>query len=154
MALAMALTTSECRFETGRDADLNARVPANPLRVGFRGVPYLAARPGTGKVSVARPSSGLATGAIRLLRSITQVARFAARWIEGGPMAKTATARSVPVPDRGRLLTFAQACEYLNVTDRWLRRACVKGLIVRHYLPGGRLLRFYEADLREAMEVG
>lgn len=47
-------------------------------------------------------------------------------------------------------LTVAQAAEYLNVTERYIRRLVAERRVPYHKL--GRLLRFQRADLERLLE--
>ena len=53
---------------------------------------------------------------------------------------------------RTEWLRFPEAMDYLQVSERWLRRACAQHL-VRHY-KHGKFLRFRREDLDSFMEAG
>jgi excisionase family DNA binding protein len=69
-------------------------------------------------------------------------------------MRKTAArpGMAASIPQRGKLLTPEQACELLQCSRRWLARAVAEQRIPRTYLPGHRLLRFWERDLLAFLE--
>ncbi len=60
-------------------------------------------------------------------------------------MPSTAERILGPVPSAAEMLTFREACDYLNVSVPTLRRLVYRRLI-RHYKPTGALL-FAKADL-------
>ncbi len=52
---------------------------------------------------------------------------------------------STLTPRRGRLLTLKQAGEYLNVSQRWMRRTVEERRLP--FVKQGKLLYFHQADL-------
>lgn len=60
--------------------------------------------------------------------------------------------RSVALGATEPPLTVAQAAEYLNVTERYVRRLVAERRVAYHKL--GRLLRFQRADLARFLDDG
>lgn len=54
--------------------------------------------------------------------------------------------------DHDRPLTLDEAAQYLNVTDRYVRRLVAERRVAYHKL--GRLLRFRQADLDRLLDAG
>lgn len=68
------------------------------------------------------------------------------------PTSQQGTARQSEARDWESPLTLKEAADYLNVSERYMRRLVAERRIAYHKL--GRLLRFRLADLEELLQAG
>jgi excisionase family DNA binding protein len=70
--------------------------------------------------------------------------------------ARSAAVRPSAVPQArtGRLLTAAEVADRIGTTERYVWSLGRRGILPRVVLPGGRLVRFEEADVDAMIEAG